>query len=463
MDTTNEIISGNIPDIQLQNSLSESHQNIFMKYSIIIAILLFLLAVWMGFSWKFFFDWKNETVVIAPENTNNTWSVEQTWSIEKDSRDRSVTNDLDEREIYSLVERFSAEFQSGSFSVALDLYQKILESSNYHPIFTGEEEMDPVKRDALLAIESNISKENDPTKKSDYLVEKGSLEYEIWNDFYYWNPEKYWLVVYYYYMRAINSFDESIVLSDNALAHRNKWIVILDLGSPLANTAIQELKVSIELDPTDSRSFYKLWNAQGGIKEYNLAIASYLSGLSIEPDNELLKNNLWLAYLKLWQKDEWLRVLNDLILTCKNYCNIANYNYADELLKQDWRKNYQLIWGLFGIAIEKAKLKNETYRDAYRQKWKILYEEWKISYQTSIQDYNAKLFEANKQFIISLNDPNDKKTGVNIFNQNNDEEGTYYYIVKIYKELWAMNLAEKYLKLGLTKFPKNKDLLDLKE
>jgi hypothetical protein len=56
----------------------------------------------------------------------------------------------------------------------------------------------------------------------------------------------------------LHSFDTSIELNDNALAHRYKGTILLDLGKVRSAMAIVELKKSIALDSNDEITYYKL-------------------------------------------------------------------------------------------------------------------------------------------------------------------------------------------------------------
>lgn len=59
---------------------------------------------------------------------------------------------------------------------------------------------------------------------------------------------------------------------------------------------------------------------------------------------------------------------------------------------------------------------------------------------------------------MSLNDPSDRQTGLNMFNINDIEEDSYVTLAKIYMESGDLDMAERYLKQGIKKYPNEEGL-----
>lgn len=419
-------------------TISVQEKTFFRKHIIIISVFVVILTVGVIFFVVQLPKSKSISTPITPVSRNEEWIKNEP------SNTRSTEVDVNK-----LLGEFISQLQAGSFDQALSTYNRILNSTDNHYLLTAIRVIDPKKITSLEALEIKINKEKNINVKSELLIEKWKLEYRIWSDLYYQYPEEYWIVVYYYFMRAIKSFDESIWNMDNALAHRHKWVVILDLGSSLTNVAIRELERSIEMDTGDIMSFYKLWNANRSLRKYDAAISAYSSWLLIDPNHELTLTNLGVAYFDKWNRTQWYEIYASLLKKCTVYCNVANYNLANELLNEPGEKDFVKILSLYDKAIEYAQQKGEVYRNAHSQKWKIYLNQ-------------KQLPEALEQFLLSLNDPHDRKTDDNIFNQNSEDGLAYYNIVKIYISQWKNDLAQKYLNIWLTRYPKNKELLSLK-
>lgn len=438
--TSMEESSGNIVAdipavIDEKNNVSKNflvkHFRLLSLFSLIVGLLL----SYFGFN---FFDTTQEEILVTQENTGATVSSGQ---IEPEKK--AMTK---KEEIWILMDEFMEHIWSWSLEEALQTYEKIIVISDRSPYFTAKDSIEVKQIYELDSLRSKITSENDSINKSKLLLDEGILLYDIWNKLYFLDNRRFWLPIIYYWLSAIHSLDESNKLNESSLAHRYKWVVLLDIGT-LSNMAISELERAITLDNTDDIAFYKLGNAYKGLGKYDKAIAMYLSGIAINPNNDLLQINLWWAYFDIENTDKWFETMNHLITNCVDYCNMAYYNFSLYLL-DDGGKDYDKMALLLNEAIRYGKLKNEVYRDAYRLKWYILYKQGKLS-------------EAIESLKLSFNDPNDRKTAVNMFNQNSHEEVTYYWISKIYMELWEIKLGKQYLDQGLAKFPKDSDLIEL--
>lgn len=395
-------------------------------------------------------------------NNSTSWlsqSIVQTWlwnnidfHIQKPQQNDALPeiSIINQKKVNSLIFDFMTQVQSWWLNDALEIYDDILKITNNHPLFTGKNDADWSRFNKLDQINQNLILSQENLDKSSLYLDKSITEYNIWNDLYFYDKNKYWPTILYYYIRSILSADMSIKNSNNALAHRYKWVVLLDIWT-FDELAIEELQTAILLDKTDIVSYYKLWNALRGIGYYRSAIDTYLLGLSVNPNHELIQNNLWISYFDLWSKEEWFKTLSWLLLTCKEYCNFAHFNFANQLSKEKWRLDYVKIMIHINKAIEEAKLKNEIYRNAYHLKWKLMYASAKDN--SSNLNYHQVLLEVVKLFILALNDPNDKQLDVNMLNQNGEEELSFYYIVEIYDQLWDRNSMLHYLELWLDKFP----------
>lgn len=413
----------------------------FKRHMFIMSIFLFILVVSLGYVASIFYWWPIKT----DSSSKTVWVFVNQKTVPKEtSLPVQVKQEISKEELAILIDEFVKEAYYGSLDQGLQKYEKLLEISNNSSFFTAENIIDNTLEDKLTSIENKILNEGDTLLKSNLFQEKGVTEYEIWNQLYYLDSQRYGLPFLYYALRALHSFDASIELNDNALAHRYKGTILLDLGKARSAIAIVELKKSIALDSNDEITYYKLWNANRTIKEYGTAIGYYLSGLTINPKNELIQVNLWIAYFKHGDREKWYEIDNDLINNCIDYCNLANYNFAVDLSTES-PKDYGKILSLFDAAIQAGKMKNEIYRNAYRMQWKVFYE---------LKNREKAITALN----MSLNDPSDRQTGLNMFNINDIEEDSYVTLAKIYMESGDLDMAERYLKQGIKKYPNEEGL-----
>lgn len=424
-----------IPDAE--NILPKKKNFLIRHYRLLslISLIVGLLCSYFGFN---FFDTPQEEILIKQENTG---AIVSSGQIEPEKKTMSK-----KEEIWILMDEFMQYLWSGSLEEALQTYEKVIVVSDRSPYFTAKDSIEVNQIHELDSLRSKITSEIDPINKSKLLLDEGILLYDIWNKLYFLDNRRFWLPIIYYWLSAVHSLDESNKLNESALAHRYKWVVLLDIGT-LSDMAISELERAITLDSTDDIAFYKLGNTYSDLENYDKAIAMYLSGIAINPNNELLQINLWWAYFDNENTDKWFETMNHLITNCVDYCNMAYYNFSLYLLN-DGGKDYDKMVLLLNEAIRYGKLKNEVYRNAYRLKWRILYKQGKLS-------------EAIESLKLSFNDPDDRQTAVNMYNQNNQEHITYYWISKIYMELWETKLGKQYLDQGLSRFPKDSDLIEL--
>lgn len=341
------------------------------------------------------------------------------------------------------MEVFMQEIHTGSLDKALFLYRKMVDLSHNNPLLTGGEMENRELANKLASAETELKNTQDPAIMSKLFLEKGIAEYGIGNSLYYSDARKYQFAILYYWLRAVESLDQSNELGNNALAHRYKWVAIMDIGSP-TKFAIEELNKAVSLDSRDAISYYKLWNAYLQAEEYDLAIASYLKGIDIDKTHELLRLNLWLTYFDKGDREKGYETYKSLLDVCKDYCHVVSFDMANELETDNKFKDAMDLWDR---AIEWAKLKMVVYRNAYRQKGKALY-----------------LFNntgALQNLKMSLNDPNDPARYDNNFNQNDNERDTYLYIGKTYIALQDYNNAREYLQKANILFPGDEELMKL--
>lgn len=373
---------------------------------------------------------------------HETESQSGVWSEQKSKEKLSME---DAETIQRYMEVFIEKVSQGSIDKALFLYREIIDLSHNSPIFTGGEIGNKELADRLVLIEKSLKDAKDSAGRSKLFLDKGITEYAIGNHLYYSDAKKYRLAVIYYWLLATESFDQSNEFNNNALAHRYKWVAIMDIGSP-TKLAIEELNKAIDLDNQDAISYYKLGNAYRQTEQYNLAIENYLKGLRRDNKNELMRLNLWIAYFDNGEREKWYQTYKDLLQICNDFCHVVNFDMAIQT-EVDGKHNDTMVF--LDRAIEFAKLKMVVYRNAYRKKGQALY-----------------LFNntgALENLKMSLNDPNDPAHYDNNFNQNDHERDTYYYIGKAYIALKDYNNADMYLDKANTLFPGDEGLMRLRD
>ncbi len=290
-------------------------------------------------------------------------------------------------------------------------------------------ELDTIYSNYLDMILANTE---DLEEKSRIYTIKWIAKIAVWSKLYYSNTRKYTLALMSNYNQAIEYLDNSIKLKDYFLPHQYKWFILLD---EWVNNewAIKELKRAIELNPNDYLSYYYLWNAYEEMKKYDIAISYYLSGISINDKHDLSIVNLWNAYIENWDFKKKNDLFESYNSKCLDYCNILYLNQYNDT------KNYVQLsitdnqkFELLNKAIESSRLKWEINRDAYRSRWRLYY-------------INNQNLQAIDDLILSLNDPNDPKTGNNVFNQNTQEANSFYLLGRIYFDRGLYEMAKKYL------------------
>lgn len=362
-----------------------------------------------------------------------------------------------QEELKSSMSQFYILIQKGAFDQGVHKYEEILLLSD-DDVLTGKSIITSESLGEAQNLLQKSNNEQDRIKKSQNLLELGKMMYEFWNTLYYSKErERYGLAILYYYSRAITTLDSAIAANPRSSeSYRYRGVVLADIWI-LPKKTISDLKQAIALNPHDTIAYYKLWNSYRNNEQYTLAVEIYLSGLTQNPKHELMRNNLGITYFDLWDRSNWYATFYALAKDCKEFCNIANYTIANNLAQEDGMKGREIdldevkvILTHLDIAIEKSRLKWTMYRDAYSRKGEILSWVWRDA-------------EAIKCLTLSLNDPNDYEPYNNSFNQNTSEDYTYYLLWRIYKRSGNKELAEKYVKEWLLKYPEYQNLKELWE
>lgn len=369
----------------------------------IILWLIFILSI-LGYYLLRYSIWDSEAIIT--ESTLKEYKLEQTQTV-KDILNVLSNKNLDIISLRREINKYENTINKATSVLELDTIY-----SNY--------------------LDTLLNNTEDLEEKSRIYIIKGITKAAIWNKLYYSNTRKYSLALISNYNQSIDYLDSSIKLKDYFLPHQYKWFILLDLW---ANNewAIKELKRAIELNPNDYLSYYYIWNAYTEMKKYDIAISYYLSGLSINDKHDLSVTNLWIAYVKNWDFKKKNDLFESYKSKCTDYCNSIYYNQYNNI------ENYAPLSitdsekiELLTKAIESSRLKWEINRDAYRARWLLYY-------------YNSQNLRAMNDFTISLNDPNDPKTGNNVFNQNTAEEDSLYLLGKIYFDRKDYETAKMYL------------------
>ena len=333
-----------------------------------------------------------------------------------------------------------------SREAALQFYNDAIINTVGNPLLTGKDGIDPKTANEINQINQKISQSNTRKEKSELYFLKSKLLYKIGDSLYFKDKNQYSFAVIYYYLSSVESAQRSISELENWDAYTHLGVVLMDLWID-KEKVITYLKNGVSLNPQNSFSYYKLWNAYRAEWKYTEAIQTYLSGISINPHDEMIRVNLSLTYDAIGDRNQAIITLKDAIPYCKEFCNVIYYDLWNDLMAV-WKWTNAEYASYFQKAIEEGKKKWEIYRWAYRA--------------LGILEYNSGNKDKWLEYLlISLNNENDKPCGTNCFNQNTYEEATYYYLAKIYLEKNDVAKAKKYIYQWLFKFPENKELQEL--
>lgn len=432
-----------------------------------ITLLIVVLIVILSTSnlWKNYFSeyWNKNNTVSTWGIDSNSWSsftnseiilnenktMPINWNLWKNEK---ITKEL----ILYILYNIKKEIENGNPETSLNMYERALKLSNNSKLLTGinlisETEYERIlilknqvdqKINELDSINQKILKESSSINKSDLFIEKWNLEHKIWSYFsYLWLTRwKYEAPSLYYHLKSIQSFDESIKLNDNHLAHKLKWIECIETDL-CKNIWIKELEKSISMGDNSDEIYFSLWNAYFKKETIDKANSSYFSGLLLNNKHERMK--LWLANSYYGQNNTLSghALIMDLTSNCVEYCNLVYFQVANMEISWGWMDNWNSneILSFLDRAIESSRKKGETFRRAYDLKWDMLYKLWRK--EEAIKSYHSAKH--------SMYDPplSDYENNTNL-----NEQNTYYKLAKTYYEIWDIWHARWFLQEALRNF-----------
>lgn len=430
----------------------------------IILSLLFIdsnfLGSWILKKWIFQNNELSWVTIVSSWMTTNTWSAIKETANNSLSENPYIPHANDNKKIENWINSYflkqiDKEITHWTFESALTMYERGILLSKDKKLFTGINLISEIEYERILILKNkvdknledlaevtkNIEEETSSIKKSELFITKWLLEKEIWACFTYLakTRNKYEATSYYYNLRAVKSFDSSIKLKDNYLAHKMKWIVASSLNR--TDIWINELKKSISINDTDTESYFHLWNWYVNTYQHNLAISTYLSGLLLNKNDELMKLGLETAYYFNNNTLSGYVILTDLLSNCKEYCNMVYFQIAQMEISWGFMDNghSEEVLSFLNRAIEAWNKKWENFRNARDLRWDMLYKLWRKE-------------EALKDYIWAIHSMYDPPLSAHEQNKNSNERDTYYKIAKTYYEIWETWYARWYLQEALKDF-----------